>query len=479
MKIILINPPYKDIYKNVSGASGIIPPLGIAYIASYVRSFGYDVEIIDANAEGIDVEDLINILSEKMPDILGISAMTPTLNVTLKIFNKIKSYNPSTLTVIGGAHASAASKDIITENPAIDIAVRGEGEQIFLNVISAYKTKCFEHICGITYRNKNNHSIHNPDCPTNLDVNQLPMPAYDLLPMNKYTLPLHHSGFGKKVPSNPFFMIFTGRGCPMNCNFCASKSIWGNTVRLKSAEQVVNEIDILITKYNIKVLDIADDIFTINKKRLHDILDLIIKRKYKILFNCSSRIDTIAEEDIIKLKKAGCYLIRYGVESGNQEMLNKMNKKISLNAILTTINHTKKHGIATSASYILGYPGETKESALQTIRLAKRLKTSVSLFFFAVPYKGTRLYAYAKNNDLIVEKSTDKWIQFPDKPILKTEYLSIDELISLRKKAYKMVYFNIYSMLKKAINIRNGIMFKQYVRAGLSIIKFTYTKNGK
>lgn len=476
MKISFVNPPYKTIYKNVSGASGIIPPLGIAEIASYIRTKGYESNIIDANALDISIEETVNAITELNPDILGITATTSSFQVASEIISKYKEINPKVLTVIGGVHASTSAIEILSDYLHFDLVVSGEGEKAFELILNSYSSNDFSNIPGVSYCDKNNEVQSTQTSSPHLLIKDLPSPAFDLLPMEKYQLPIHHSGFGKKIPFQPFFMIFTGRGCPMSCNFCASHTVWGNKVRFKTTEQVMHEIDTIVNVYNVKVFDIADDIFTINKSRLYEILNAIIERDYKIHFNCSSRADTLNSKDLELLKKAGCYLIRFGLESGSQTILNLMNKRLDLEKSISTVKLTHKYKIATSASYILGYPGETKETALETIKFAKKLKTSVSLFFFAIPYKGTSLYDYAIENKLKINKNPKYWINFPDKPVLEIPDLSSDELIKIRKKAYRVVLFNFNALYRNLIKIRDLKTLFRGIRSAFAILHLVILK---
>jgi radical SAM superfamily enzyme YgiQ (UPF0313 family) len=479
MRISFVNPPYKTIYKNVSGASGIIPPLGIAEIATYIRNQGYKPTIIDANALDLSIDETVQAIADTQPEIVGITATTASFNIASEIISKYKTIYPSVLSIVGGVHASTSAEEILNDNLHFDIVVSGEGEKAFEQIIESYASGDFSNIPGVSHRNKDKQIVLFKVATENLYVNDLCSPAFDLLPMEKYQLPSHHSGFGKKVPSQPFFMIFTGRGCPMNCHFCASHTVWGNKVRFKSAEQVINEIDTLVNEYKVKVFDFADDIFTINKTRLHEILNTIINRNYKIHFNCSSRADTLTTKDLELLKKAGCYLIRFGLESGSQTILNLMNKRLDLEKSISTVKLTHKFKIATSASYILGYPGETKETALETIKFAKKLKTSVSLFFFAIPYKGTYLYEYAIKNNLGINKNPKYWINFPDKPVLDIPDLSADELIAIRKKAYRTVLFNFGALYRNLIKIRDFKTLFKHIKSAGSILHLLFLKNQK
>lgn len=478
MNVLLIDAPYREVYSKVSTALGCSPPIGVAYTAAYLRAHNVNVKILDTNALQIGVNEIDKYLKEKF-DVIGISSMTPSLINAARILEKAKEANPSVKTVLGGFHVSAVPAETLQEYPSIDFGVIGEGEQTFLGLVQAIeKGKDFSEVDGIVFRKKNETKITKRRALIqNLD--ELPFPAYDLLPMEKYRLTAHHTNFDKKIKLNPFSLLMTSRGCPFNCTYCASKVIWGRRVRYRSAEKTLEEIDLLVKKYGIKCLDICDDNFTLNKPRLHQILDGLIERDYDLHFNCLSRVDIVDRGSLEKLKKAGCYLIRFGIESGSQEILNAMKKEATVTQTKATFKLMHEVGIPAAASTIIGHPGETRETFNKTLKLVKEIDPVAAHFFIAVPIVGTELFEIAKKNKLIVNPDWRNWVLMPETPVLRTEELSPEDLVKLRSEAYKRFYLRPKFLLKTLLRIRTWGQFKLQFNAFVAVLGLLVNKDKK
>ena len=473
MKVLLVNPTHKEAYSKVPSAEGVNPPLGLAYIASYLRENGIDVSLIDAAALDISHEELRKNMSEKEFDIIGVPSMTPSLNSSLNALEIAREINPRCKTVMGGNHISALPIETLTNYQIIDFGVLREGEITFLELVNALeKNQELSKVDGLVYRKDGIINV-NPKRKFIENLDELPLPAYDLLPMDKYRLPAHHTSYSGNIKLKPFFLLFTSRGCPYDCTYCASKVIWERKVRYRSPENVLKEIDILVNKYGVKCLEIADDIFTINKQRLHAILDGLIERNYDLHFNCLSRVDTVDLESLKKMKKAGCYLIRFGVESGSQKILDRMKKNVKVEQIRNAFKLVNKANIASSASFIIGHPGETEETVNETIKIAKEINSDAALFFIAIPLVGTELFEIAKNQNLIVNKEWIHWKQVPEKPVMRTEELTVEDLLRLRKKAFKEFYFRPYYLMERLLKIRTIDQIKYYFNGLLAVLKIS------
>jgi len=467
MKVLLVNPPYGKVYSKVRTAEGINPPMGLAYIAAYLRKNGIDVSILDAHAFQIGMADL----EKRLPqfDVVAVPSVTPSLSSSIEVLKIARKVNPGCKTIMGGPHISALPFDTMKNNSVIDFGVMGEAEVTMLDLIkNINEGKNPSGVKGIIHRGKE-RIIMNERRQLIKNIDELPFPAYDLLPFEKYQQHLHHVSLSSNIPIKPFTILFTSRGCPYNCSFCASCVVWGRSARFRSAENVLAEIDMLVDKYKVRVLDIADDIFTINKKRLYGILDGLIERDYDLHFNCLSRVDTLDREMLRKLKRSGCYLIRFGVESGNQEMLTRMHKNVTTAQIKKAFALTNKEGMASSASFIIGHYGETKKSAEDTIKLARDINPTLAHFFIAIPLPGTELYSITKEKNLIVDENFEKWIQMPERPAVRTEELSPEDLLSLRKKAYKTFYFRSSYIFRRMMQIRSMDQMKYYLRGILAL----------
>jgi radical SAM superfamily enzyme YgiQ (UPF0313 family) len=474
MKILLIKPPEKEVYTKVPMVAGIAQPMGLACLAAYARENNFkDLSILDCEAMQIGVNEIKNHIPKDV-NVVGLTSVTPTIKNAASIIKAAKETNPNCFTVLGGDHVTALPEETLKTFPEIDFGIFGEGEITFLELLKELKKekKNFSKIKGLVYRNKDEIK-KNESRPLIPDINILPIPAYDLLPMEKYSPPAHHAIFTEKgVKLNPFTIFFSLRGCPYRCKYCASKVMWERRVRYRSVEKTMEEIDYLIDKYGIKCLEFNDENFIINKPRMEQLLVELKKRKEEkgVYWNCLTRVDSADEETLKKMKDAGCYFIRYGVESGDPEILKGMNKDITVEQIKNAFALTNKIGIACSASFIIGYPGETKETFRRTLDLAKELNPTLAFFFIAIPIVGTELYKEAKEKNLILNPDWNGWVQMAETTIMKTEQLNPEELIKMRNKAYKEFYLRpkyTWKMLK-SIHTKEQFMF--YVKGFLGVL---------
>ncbi|MEA3378922.1 MAG: radical SAM protein, partial [Nanoarchaeota archaeon] len=265
------------------------------------------------------------------------------------------------------------------------------------------------------------------------------------------------------------------RGCPYNCRYCASKVMWKKKVRYRSLDKTMEEIDYLIDKFKIKCLEFNDENFIINKPRMYKLLEELKDRKeeYGLHWNCLTRVDSVDKRSLETMKDAGCYFVRFGVESGNQKILNAMDKGITVKQIKDAFKLINKVGIANSASFIIGYPGETKETFNETLRLVKEINPTLAFFFIAIPIVGTHLYKEAKEKNLILNPDWNGWVQMAEKPIMKTETLNPNDLLEMRRKAYKEFYFRPSYMLKMLKSIRSKEQLKFYINGALGALNLT------
>lgn len=466
MKVLFINPRYSRIYSKVITATGINPPVGLACIASYLRENGVEVSILDANALQIPFQNLKKHIPKDF-DIVGVSSYTPSVDLSIKTLELAREINPNCKTIMGGSHITGDPVGTMKRLPVIDVGVCGEGEITILELINTFKNnKELSSVKGIIYRKADNLKITDGrPLIKNLDI--LPIPAYDLLPMDKYCLPAHHTSCGGNISIKPFTLLMTSRGCPYDCTFCASKVVWGRKVRYRSPELVLSEISCLIEKYKIKTFEIVDDCFILNKKRLRVILDSLSK-DYDIRFNCLNRVDCVDREILLKLKKAGCYLIRFGVESGSQKILNEMKKGISVEQIKNAFKLCKEINIPANASFILGMPGETIETVDETIALAKEINPAIIYIFFAMPLVGTELREEALTQKLILNDNWETWESL-DQPIIRTYELSYQELINLKKEFYNSFYYRPKYLIDKLCSIRGYNQIKHYLKGFVAV----------
>jgi len=451
MKICLINPPFLK-YKGVKDSGGHGIPLNLAYIASYIKSKIQDLEIkiIDAELDGYSNEDILFVLKKLKPDVIGITCTTPPMNHVFDLVKKCKkTLNP--FIVLGGPHPTALPIDTLKKE-GVDAVVIGEGEITFYEIIKCLiKGVDLKKIKGICYKDKKKVKTNlKRELITNLD--SLPFPDRSLFDLDKY-----ESAVTKKVSNGKSTGILTSRGCPFSCAHCISNLMWHKRMRFRSAINVFKEIKECVDKFDITEFNIYDDNFTVNKKRVIDLCKLIIKNNLKINWICSARIDTINEEILDYMKKAGCKKISFGLESGSNRVLRLMNKKTNLTLARKAIRLVNNSGIKVHASFILGNLGETIRSIKQTINFAKSLDLDNATFFIASPYPGSRLFTVAKENGFI--KEPIDWSMFAP---LNNEYviqvqkrISKEDLVYWQKKAFKEFYFRPKYVIKRLKNINS------------------------
>ncbi|OGF50363.1 MAG: hypothetical protein A2231_02395 [Candidatus Firestonebacteria bacterium RIFOXYA2_FULL_40_8] len=422
MKILLINPPH--LQKKGAFPRIVFEPIGLSYIAAILLENNYKVEILDTiglgfnkkteldekrELIGLNYLEIENVIREKNPDIVGIAVpFTMRAESAFKIASIVKLINSKTITILGGIHISSYSEESI-KNPNVDYVVTGEGEIATLKLVKAIKKNDIESmkfIDGIGYK-LNEQYILNPQISKIDNLDEIPFPARQLLPMSEYVKASKLLLTGRT--GNRFNSVVTSRGCPFKCTFCVSYKLMGRQWRFRSPENVVNEIEHLVKTYKTDFIHFEDDNLTYKKERIMKICDLIIERKLKIKWDTPNgvRADTLDEEVVRKMKESGCSKIYVAPESGNQYVVdNIIKKKMNLQKVEEVVKLCKKHGIKVEAFYVIGNMGETKEQIQDTINYAKKLRkygVSKSHFHIATPFEGTELYIKAKNEGCLVD----------------------------------------------------------------------------
>ncbi len=435
MKILLVNPPWKLSIKSVYSKTGAIyPPLGLAYIAAYLKkSIDIDADILDARGLGLSFDDYREELKNGRYTLVGIISYTPTSEDTAAAARIAKQIDPETTVVIGGPHATILT-DTVLADPHVDLIVKGEGEETFKELVTAISNKTSLHdIAGISFK-EDGRIHHNPQRPVIADIDQIPFPARNKLPMHIYR---PASGAYKRLPVTS---IITSRGCPFQCSFC-SKAIFGSSVRQASPELVIEEIKSLIGDYHIKELYFCDDSFTLKRERIVEICELMIRHGLDLTWSCSTRVNLV-DVDLLKLmKRAGCISIGYGVESGDERILSMIKKGVSLSQVSDTIKQTRDAGIESRTSYIFGFPGENPDTMTKTLNFAKTLNSDFVIFNLAIPLPGTEIYRLAKEKGVLKYDGEDLYTRCDGaQPLIDLPDMTEDELVRFYRKAYKSYY---------------------------------------
>jgi radical SAM superfamily enzyme YgiQ (UPF0313 family) len=417
MKVLLIEPPYTSIIEQFLGVHG--PLLGFGYIANQLEQDGHDVEILDCPTLRISLNELKLLVAKFNPDVVGITATTPSYRQALKVAEAIKKWNQNCKIVIGGPHVSFEDYSALT-NSFVDVVVRGEGEATMRELVNNLQGD-LKKVSGITFR-EGGIVRRNPDRQLIANLDTLSV-SYHKLPMDRYLFQ------GKRYAT-----IISSRGCPFGCIFCSSSLLHGKMWRWQSPERVLREIQMLRSKYGVRNIEFLDDLFTFNMKRVYELCNLMIKERLDIKWFCSSRVDTINRDLIRIMRKAGCIGIYFGVESGCQRILNILRKGIRLEQAVKAIANSKAEGIETVATFIIGVPGETVEEIRQTIAFARKLRADYSQFTYCTPYPGTPLYRFAKDNNLLLTLNWDRYTTMEQ--VMRVPNITEKEMRKLFRDAY-------------------------------------------
>lgn len=432
MKVLLINPPYFNSKYKFIGL--VAPPLGIAYIAAVLEENDVDVSVIDAAALEMRWERLEAEIRRINPGVVAITALTPTISNALQTAELAKKTCPQATVVIGGYHPTFNHQEIL-EKDYVDIVVMGEGEYTLRDLVKTIdEGGDLKNVKGIAYGD-----VVTPTRPLIMGLDELPFPARHLLPMDHYkilNMKLHTA------------TMISGRGCPMQCSFCASAALHGNKLRMRSAENVVDEMEHLINDHEAGMIAFMDDTFTLKPSRVAEICDEIMKRGLDLYWGCTARADTLSDELLQKLSDSGCITLFLGVESADQQQLDRVNKRLTINKIRQAFAMARKNDIRTIASVVLGMPGDTRDSIGRTIEFVKELNPSYALFSLATPYPGTRFYQEAVLDNLITVKDWSKYTLLS--PVLETVDCSLEELKKMQKTAFRQFYLRPVYLMKQA-----------------------------
>ena len=480
-KVLLINPllSLEDRYgKNMKYFGSLSEPLALAYLAANLELHDYPVKILDCPALMINTEGIIEELKKENYNLVGLTMLTPMHSVVKQLTRKIKKACPQTKIIIGGAHVTALPIETLEEIESIDYISIGEGENTIVELARALEEgKEVRQVDGLAYRDKDKIVLTQPR-EFEKDLDRFPLPARHLLPMEKY------KSTASTVQGRSFCAtLIIARGCPFNCSFCSHP--FGRSFRHHSVERIIQEIEYLIKDYNVSEFNIEADTLTVNRDFILYLCQEIVKRglNKKIQWTCASRMDSIDEELLKKMKEAGCWQISYGVESGVQRLLDLINKGEKLEDMEKAFSLTKKVGITIRGFFMLGLPTETREESLQTIKFAKKLDPLWAQFTITTPFPGTPMFEELKRKGEIRSFNWDYYNTWGGWTEKEVAYLpqnrTMEELKLLQKKAVTSFYLRPKVIFRFIKTIRSWSVFKKYLRGGLTVLKVKFLKNEK
>lgn len=472
MRILLINPKNLHIIKSnfpgeIDEKTGSFLPLGLLYIAAFLKSQKrHTVNILDMQAENIDMSGLEVMLKKGKPHIVGIYTTTFNLLDVFLTAREVKKNNPNIHITLGGPHVNIYPEETMLNND-IDSIVLGEGEITFSMLVNALeKGVGLDGVKGIFYRDSGKvRKTSPPEFIHNLDI--LPFPDRKIFPLERYYDALTHS------PAST--TMISSRGCPYNCIFCYHGHM-GKGIRFRTSGNVVSEMEECLN-LGIKDIFFYDDSFTLDSKRTFDICDDIIERGLNVRWSIRTRVDSVDISMLRKLKKAGCERIQFGIEAGNSRILSVLNKKITLSQAEESFKLAKKAGIETLAYFMIGSPEETQKEILETIDFAVKLNPDYAHFSITMPFPDTELYKMGLERNIF---KNDFWREFAKQPDAKNnlhfweEYLSERELYRFLKYAYRRFYFRPGYLLKVLVNSASLGEIKRKMNAGAGLFKYLF-----
>lgn len=470
MKISLVTPPF-DLIKSAYASrskikKGYLPPLGMGYLASSLAAAGYNqVKLFDGASMGIGEKEFVRLVLNDSPDLIGVSCMTASSGEAYRLAREIKKLSNAQI-VLGGPHITDFGKEVLLDEKAVDLAVTGEGEETIVELCNSLKDgKNLLNIKGLIFRDKDK-IIDNGPRISNGPLDDIPMPARELYD-NSFYCPLPNSY--KRLPSTT---IITARGCAYRkCAFCYTGGMQGQPFRRHSVRRVIEEIKILVNDYGIREIQFLDSIFILNRQWVKEFCETLKRENIDITWNCSAKVDLVDPEILEIVAKAGCFSIFYGLESGNQDLLDIIQKGITIQQIRDAMKWTHEAGIETRGSFILGLPGETPEKANKTIDLAIDLDLTYAQFNLAFPFKGTKMYDFALDMGSVIEyRGLTKATYVP------IGYRNRDELEAVMRKAYLKFYLRPAYFIKHLKKVRNFEEFKRYFDGLRFIVGIIFNK---
>lgn len=467
MKIILTVPPVLNnnsdkIEKRNHIRRGLLPPLGIGYIAAVLIQYGHEVKIIDAQVLDYTLDETLDEVNAYKPDIVGVSFLTPQANSAFALIEKIKRHFRNLPIVAGGAHPTCFPRETMEKCQDIDILVFGEGEYTMLNIIRCLQEgRSLAEVKGVYYHNDAGEVIETLHNDQIIDLETLPFPARNLYPLTTYAPEPFEN---KKLPSTN---IIVSRGCTYaQCTFCYRSGLLKRAYRIQSVKKTIEEVRYLIDNFGIKECIFYDDDLGANKKWLKEFCILLCKEKVSIIWSFRARPNEIDYEILQQAKDAGCFSVSFGFESGNQDLLDTIKKGITLEQSRKAAYLANALGLEVVGTFMLALPGETPEKAAKTIQFAIELDCTYAAFIPTHPFFGTQLYEQCVREGKMMPPAYSKNMRhtryLPEVTYIPSGYRNKEEIAHMIKKAYKDFYFRPRYFLKHIKKIKRFEDLKRY-----------------
>lgn len=477
MKILFLNLPYEFPISRASRwpektkSGTMYYPYWLCYAAGVCIDKGYDVILIDCIAKKLSVDETIKTVNDINPDYLFAEITTPTCSYDYQTLTMIKN-NSDIRIIIGGTHATVLSEQVLKDCQAIDVVARQEYDFTIDEIIQNWDH--LENVQGITYRDRENGIIRQPDRLWLEDLDQLPMVS------KVYERFLDVHDYCYAFAQNPMIQIFSSRGCPFRCNFCSyPESMSGRKFRRRTVRNFVDELEYIHKNMpNIREIFIEDDTFTVDKKRVVEICDEIERRGLKLTWSCNTRADTLDYDTMKRMKEVGCRLLVVGYESGNQNVLDETKKGIKLENSLAFAKNAKKLKLKVFGCFMIGLKGDNLDTIEETYQFAKKVYPDMCFFQQAVPFPGTAFYEWVKQEGYLITEDYSQWLNKEGylRCLVDYPYADHNEIEKIRDRLMSRYYFSFTYIFKTFLANLNWFEFKRVVKGGATYIWFRMKK---
>lgn len=467
MKIVFILPPFELVTGYNGGGvlrRGMIPALGVGYLAAAVEAAGHGAAFVDAEALNLDEAETARRVLALSPDVVGISCLTQLADAARTIAALLKEARPELPVILGAAHVTSFYDGLLADMPAVDILVPGEGEQTLVELLAALETGApLDAVKGIIYRGPDGQAVATPMRPPLADHDLLPLPARHLYEERLY-VPLPNQS--RRPPMAP---VMTSRGCAYGkCRFCFQGGRYAPPYRRRSPENVIGELKQLAAR-GVREILFWDDNFCMNEKWVLRFCDLLHAEGLDLLWRVFGRVDTVTEEMLRRMAKSGCYSIHYGLESGSQKMLDAIEKGITLDQARRAVKWARRAGLEIRGSFIIGMPGDTPEIAEETIRFACELNTDWMIFYPYHPCAGTSLGAEAEKERIVALPGS----QLHKPAYVPRGYRDAAQVAELLRSAYRRYYLRPGYIFPALWRLRDPAVLRNFVNGFRFWLKLT------
>lgn len=441
------------------------PPTDLMYSAASVEKAGCECKLVDYPAEKLNWDDLKRDLLEFQPHVIMLSITTPSLHKDVEAASLAKEVCPSILTVAKGAHFHILDNESLTLYPQLDCVIRGEYEITAAEIGQGVPLNSID---GVTWRNANGEIIRNADRTFISNLDTIPFPARHLTRNELYIRP-----DTMEVQTT----IVTNRGCPHSCIYCLAPLVSGKKNRYRSTDNVIAELEECVSVHGIKNFLFRSDLFTQNKKWVIELCQKIVERNLDINWASNSRVDCINKEMLHWMKRAGCWIIAFGVESGNEDTLKHIKKNATVDQAREAINLCREVGIKSSIYLLMGLPWDTPEALEDNIKFAQETMPDFVEIFYSYPFPGTELHKIATEKGLIIPGEIPE--EAYANPAMGGLYLTKEQLADWRKKSLRRIYLQPRYVIKTLVSTKSPKEFFQYIKFGLITLKNLFSKSGK